>query len=367
MIKCPGCGERVSTMAGTCPHCGVYIAGNLKKCPDCGTYCLYSQRECPHCHSALSVVMEETFKREDQPGNAGQKNGDINPPKRKNKSAIVSIAFLVIVILATGGLYYLNCKNDAEREEAEFASLENTTNPEYYNDFLAKYPESVHCQEVKERLNILLDETAEWEKLMQNINRSEIEKFINAHPYSKRLHICEDMIDSIDWAKAQKIHTEEAIVNYLNEHPNGKYAEEASLQKNELGLTRITVQDKAVIRSTLESFFTIAMSKQDVSLISDAILGKMENFCGTQDATPEQIIAFAQNKMATDVLGLHYTIQDDLAVRKQTISDGTTGYAVNFTVQEIISRSDTNKPSTQSYNVSALLNAEHKIIRMYIR
>ena len=130
---------------------------------------------------------------------------------------------------------------------------------------------------------------------------------------------------------------------------------------------RITPQDKAILRGSVENFFTVAMSKQDVALISEAIPEKMEDFCGTQDATPDQIVAFAKNKMAADVMGLHYTIGDDFAVRKQTVSDGTTGYAVDFTLQELISRSDTNQPNAKSYKVSALLNADHKIIRMSIR
>ena len=130
---------------------------------------------------------------------------------------------------------------------------------------------------------------------------------------------------------------------------------------------KITAQDKAIIRNSLENFFTVAMSKQDLSLISEAIPEKMENFCGTQDATAEQIVAFAKNKMAADVLGLHYSIDNDFDVRKQTISDGTTGYAVNFTLQELISRSDTHQPSTKTYQVTALLNADQKIIKMSIR
>lgn len=367
MIKCPECGERVSTMAGTCPHCGVNIAGNLRQCPNCNEYCLNSQETCPNCGTDLSVVKEENL--EPQKEQAPQKATEIKEKnaKKNHKALVFSISFFVLLMLIIGGLYYLDYRNDVIREEREFARLEDTSTPEYYNDFLAKYPKSIHFQEVKDRLNILLDETEEWNKMMLNFSRAEIEKFMNAHPYSKRLHECEDIIDSIDWNDANKTNTEEAIINYLNTHPNGKYAEEASQKKNELSLMRITAQDKAIIRNSLETFFTIAMSKQDVSLISEAISEKMENFCGTQDATPEQIIAFAKNKMAADVLGLHYTIGNDFDIRKQTISDSTTGYAVTFTLQELISRSDTNQPSTKTYQVSALLNAEHKIIRMSIR
>jgi hypothetical protein len=353
-------------MAGTCPHCGINIADNLKQCPNCNEYCLNTQDKCPYCGTSLSIVTDEPIGQEEQENGATAENTK-KPEKKKNKPLIFSVFFAIALLVIIGGLYYLDYKNDIDREEREFTMLENTSNPEYYNDFLAKYPKSKHYKEVKERLNVLLDETEEWDKMTQNISRSEIEKFMTAHPYSKRIQTCEDMIDSIDWNEAKKKDTEEAIVNYLSMHPNGKYAEEASQKKNELGLMKITAQDKAFIRSSLENFFTVAMSKQDAALISEAIPEKMENFCGTQDATPEQIIAFAKNKMAADVMGLHYTIGGELTVRKQTISDGTTGYAVEFPLQEIISRSDTNQPGTKSYQVSALLNAEHKIIRMYIK
>ena len=364
MIKCPECGERVSTMAGTCPHCGIKIAGNLKQCPNCNEYCQNSQDKCPHCGTTLSVVTEEAIE---QDKNMQSTKTTKKTEKKSNKSLIFSISIATLLVLIIGGLILLDYKNSIDREEEEFARLEDTSNPEYYNDFLAKYPKSKHFKEVKERLNVLLDETEEWEKLIQNISRSEIEKFMNVHPYSIRKHVCEDMIDSIDWNEAKKLNTEEAIVNYLNVHPSGRYAEEASLKKNELGLMKITAQDKAIIRGALENFFTVAMSKQDISLISEAIIEKMENFCGIPDATPEQIVAFAKNKMATDVMGLHYTIGEEFSVRKQTISDGTTGYAVDFPLQEIISRSDTSQPGTKSYQVNALLNADHKIVKMSIK
>ena len=354
-------------MAGTCPHCGINIAGNLRQCPNCNEYCLNTQEKCPYCGTGLAVAEEENA--EPQTEQVQQENTEVKvqPATRNRKSLIFSISFAAVALIVICGLYYLDYKNDKDREEREYAMLENTSNPEYYNDFLAKYPKSIHYQDVKERLNVLLDETEEWNKMMQDISRAEIEKFMAAHPYSRRLHECEHMIDSIDWSDAKRTNTEEAIVNYLNTHPNGRYAEEASEKKNELGLMKITAQDKAIIRGALENFFTVAMSKQDVALITDAIPEKMENFCGTQDATPDQIVAFAKNKMASDVMGLHYTIEGDFDVRKQTLSDSTTGYAVTFSLQEIISRSDTNQPSTKTYQVSALLNAEHKIIRMSIR
>ena len=261
----------MSTMAGTCPHCGIKIAGNLKQCPNCNEYCQNSQDKCPHCGTTLSVVTEEAIE---QDKNMQSTKTTKKTEKKSNKSLIFSISIATLLVLIIGGLILLDYKNSIDREEEEFARLEDTSNPEYYNDFHPSANLPPACGFVK-------------------YSRGEIEKFMNVHPYSIRKHVCEDMIDSIDWNEAKKLNTEEAIVNYLNVHPSGRYAEEASLKKNELGLMKITAQDKAIIRGALENFFTVAMSKQDISLISEAIIGKMENFCGTPDATPEQMIALA--------------------------------------------------------------------------
>ncbi len=367
MIKCPECGERVSTMAGTCPHCGINISGNLRQCPNCNEYCLNTQSQCPYCGTELPALTEEPAEPQAEQTAPKTAEAQQKPATKSRKPLIIAMSVATVIMVIICGIYYLDYKNNKDREEREYAMLENTSNPEYYNDFLAKYPKSIHFQEVKERLKVLLNEGEEWDKMMQNLSRAEIEKFMNAHPYSMRLHDCQDLIDSLDWSDAKKLNTEEAIINYLNTHPNGKYAEEAAQKKNDLSMMKITDQDKAIIRGALENFFTAAMSKQDVAMIAESIPEKMENFCGTQDATPDQIVAFAKNKMASDVMGLHYTIEGDFDVRKQTLSDNTTGYAVTFSLQEIISRSDTNQPSTKTYQVSALLNAEHKITRMSIR
>ena len=70
--------------------------------------------------------------------------------------------------------------------------------------------------------------------------------------------------------------------------------------------------------------------------------------------------------MATDVIGLHYLISQQMNVRKESLPDGNIGFAVEVGVQETISRSDTNQPTSNLYHVTALINQEQKILRMNI-
>ena len=60
VIKCPECGQEVSTKADVCPHCGVAIKGNLKRCPKCNTIMLKEEEECPQCHAHFVAEKAET-------------------------------------------------------------------------------------------------------------------------------------------------------------------------------------------------------------------------------------------------------------------------------------------------------------------
>ena len=70
--------------------------------------------------------------------------------------------------------------------------------------------------------------------------------------------------------------------------------------------------------------------------------------------------------MAKDVIGLHYAIGQKMEVHKETLPDSNTGFSVEVELQETISRSDANLPTSNHYRVNALINQEQKIVRMNI-
>lgn len=364
MIKCPECGQNVSTMAGTCPHCGIKISGNIRKCPNCGDYCFNEQEECQSCGAKLSVIITDEAAK---PVKQETKTPQQPQEEKKQSHAPRFVIAVMLILVAIVAIYYLDIQKSNEKELRDYERLENVTNPEFYQQFLIDYPDSEHYTEVEDRMHKLMDEGDDWKKVMENKSKTELVKFMQTHPYSNRLRICEDMIDSIDWEEAMTLKTDEALDAYLAKHPEGRFAGEASEKKNEIAKMKISDQDKSLIRGKLESFFVSAMSKQDTGLIADAIPEKMTNFCGKEDATPEQIAEFAKNKMAQDVIGLHYLVGSDLNLRKITLADSSLGFAASFTLEETITRSDANQPSSKTYQVSATLNGELKIVKMNIQ
>lgn len=346
-------------MAGTCPHCGTNIAGNLRLCPDCGNYCFLSQDKCPNCGKDLPVASPQKEER---------KETVVEPKQKPRKSKWPFIVFaLICLILMCGGAYYYNMKRMEKKEQADYERLEGVTNPEFYQQFLIDYPKSKHYEEIEARMLVLQTEANDWKQLLKGINRSSISLFMQKHPNTLRQRACEDMLDSIDWQDALAIGNEEAITDYLSRHPSGRYVSDAAEQKNALLLAKVTPEEKALIRGTLETFFSKVISQQDIEAAKAAIPDTMISFCGKPNADAEAIVEYAKEKMAKDVIGLHYIIGQKMDVRKETLPDGNTGFAIEVNLQETISRSDTDQPSSNIYRVNALLNQEQKIVRMNIK
>ena len=363
IIKCPECRGQVSTMAGTCPHCGIKISGQLRQCPNCGSYCLLTQSQCPECKAALEPITEPQNEPQSQTETAGQVTKQPKPHKSKGPAIMAAVIALILLCV---GYYFYDQHRMQQEEQKDYERLEGITNPEHYQQFLISYPNSKHYDEINERMQVLLVEAKDWEQLLQGINRSSISLFMQKHPNSLRQRTCEDMLDSIDWQDALNIGNEEAITDYLSKHPSGRYASDAAEKKNTILLSKVTPSERAMIRGTLEAFFSKAIANQDMDAARAAIPDTMIDFCGKQNADAEQVIQYAKEKMAKDVIGLHYAIEQKMDVHKETLPDGNTGFAVEVKLQETISRSDTNQPSSNIYHVTALLNQEQKIVRMNI-
>ena len=281
--------------------------------------------------------------------------------------AVIKGILSLLLICLLGIVVYQYCQREKqEKEQADYKRLEGVTNPEFYQQFLIDHPDSEFYQEIEERMHVLQAEAEDWKQLLKSVKRTNIASFMQKHPNSLRRRVCEDMLDSIDWNEALTIGTEDAITDYLNRHPSGRYASDAAEQKNSILLAKVTPEEKAMIRGTLESFFSKAIANQDIEAAKAAIPDTMMNFCGKQNADAEAIVEYAKEKMAKDVIGLHYAIGQKMDVRKETLPNGNIGFAVEVNLQETISRSDTGQPSSNIYHVNALLNQEQKLVRMNI-
>ena len=172
IIRCPECNNEVSTSAEVCPHCGVRISGNIKMCPDCGAVSLKEEPSCKSCGASLlntPVIGTDNLRVEN---------------KRKKRSPIYIILLLAILAIAiTAALYYYVDINNKQRDEQEaYESVITVRDTALCNNYMERYPEGIHYNEVKELYLKLVSEAKDWNDACINGTRNGFIRFLKDRP-----------------------------------------------------------------------------------------------------------------------------------------------------------------------------------------
>ena len=260
LIKCPECGHEVSSKAEMCPHCGVKIAGNVKRCPICQRTVLMEATQCPHCQTHFERPAEILLEPGAEPSdtattivtatNAVTSNDSQSPtPAEESQEPYRTVPagpsvppkkgmpwyllLFIIVIVALGAyLYWDNFQQRRYSEEKAFELLRECNDPLNFEDFIARYPNSSHLDEVRAKLNELRQEDVVWSAVAKSNNVAELNGFIQSHPHSPFVKIAYHKIDSLDWREAEKAGTTAAYDKYIAAHEAGEYITEAFEARN---------------------------------------------------------------------------------------------------------------------------------------
>ena len=289
LIKCPECGNQVSTKAPYCPNCGVPILHNVKRCPICNSLALMDAEQCPHCEARFVITAlpseqpeppKQTGQHEDarnllstqahkqpvtsegtvlpapgsepklhvEPEGTQQSGKPVgtplseepeettnagSPQKPKKSSAPWWLLILAIILVAIGGFFYYEHQQHEATEEKDYERLQNCTEKENFQDFLNRYPESKHTDNVMARLQELQRIDNEWAVACENPSQEKLQQFIDQHPSSIYKAVAIHKIDSLDWMEADRRGTAAAYALYIGRHESGEHIEQAFIARDE--------------------------------------------------------------------------------------------------------------------------------------
>ncbi|MBO4661262.1 MAG: hypothetical protein J5630_00980 [Bacteroidaceae bacterium] len=236
MIKCPECGQRVSSMALTCPHCGVGIKGHLRECPMCGEWLLDDQPRCPECNSVVELKQADQNIPSDNDRNNQDDKDKQSSKKNKNSNTVIWVLVFLLLLIGIGVAWAFQAYSDYKEEERRMFE-----------------------EEMKER---------RLEEEKRNKEFAEIQRK-----------------DSLDWVYAQEVNTVASMDRYLQLHPRGNYMDEAMMKRDDLKRTEVTEEDRSRIRNILESRLTEASSRKPS--VGD-IIGIHYQISGDLSITKEQ-------------------------------------------------------------------------------
>ena len=295
------------------------------------------------------------------------KNGLTSPegttehtPKKKKHALVVGIIVVVVLLLIGGGAGFVVLKNSQNEGEQElFESLEGNENPEDYQAFLEKYPDGDYAPLVQKKLQALQDALEDWNRIALSERVTDFEKFKELHPdYAGFAHRCDLKIDSLDFVTAQKAGTPEAFAAYLQKHPEGRYASEASIAESTVKEAEVTPELKEEIIGVLNTFYA-GFQERDQEMICSNITPNMTRFLGHTNVSKAKVLSTIEGMFTEDIEAVRFVVGRDAEVECVPAAEKAEGekeYKVTFTVDQYIERNNEGK-TFSTYRGEAFLTA----------
>ncbi len=285
-------------------------------------------------------------------------NGDSSPNSSSQKKVLVIVACIVVGLLLVGGAtYFVLSGNSSSQEQLAYEILENNDNPQDYKAFLEKYPNSEHSDDVRLRLEKLEAMIAKWNSIALSDNVNDFISFKNTYSEAQQYtRLCDIKIDSLDFVTAQRLGTNEAYQRYLDVHPSGRYASEASLAQGSLRDQEVSDEARQQIVMVLTDFYN-GFSEQDESKICSNISSIMSTFLHKQNVSKSAVLTTIHNMFNEHIQACQFYVNRDLEITRQSDGSCSGVYVVTFTVDQHIERDNEGKTFGQ-YKCKAMVSEQ---------
>ncbi len=285
------------------------------------------------------------------------------PPKKHTWAYILVVGIILAAIVGLGAVYYFY--QSSQSEDKAYVMLEGNENVQDYEDYLKNYPNGPHAEEVRQRLEELKTMYADWTRIQNSEYATDFERFKESHPTSTLVKQADMKIDSLDWVTAQKLNTPEAMEEYLDKHPEGRYISEAGIAQNELANTQVSDAERQGISESLNGFFQAFANNDEASLFT-YITPTMTQFLSKRNATKADVGNIVKNTYSEDIENCSFVLNNDYQITKSVSSDGKVAYKVSFSVDQHIQRSGEGK-TFGSYTANATLTGDLKLSALTLK
>ena len=320
-----------------------------------------SDVENPSTTGGNSSYNNSTSQITDHNGQSGEPPSSLPPKKKTWVYVLVGIA--VAAVIGLGATYYFY--QSSQSEDKAYVMLEGNENVQDYEDYLKNFPNGPHAEEVRQRLEELKTMYADWTRIQNSEYATDFERFKEIHPTSTLVKQADMKIDSLDWVTAQKLNTPEAMAEYLDKHPEGRYISEAGIAQNDLANTQVSDAERQGISESLNGFFQAFANNDEASLFT-YITPTMTQFLSKRNATKADVGNIVKNTYSEDIENCSFVLNNDYQITKSVSSDGKVAYKVSFSVDQHIQRSGEGK-TFGSYTANATLTGDLKISALTLK
>lgn len=318
LINCPECGHQVSDKAPTCPSCGVEIAGKITSQP--------------------------------------------TPPvkKKKKKYWILLLVSFLIAAAICGVFYYFYYTAKSEKETEAYNYAITSEDPLVLQSFLDTYRDADDARRdsIRTRLAAVQQAARDWNDASASCSKTMIQEYLEKYPNSPHKGEALNKIDSIDWAKAKHLDTEEAYKEYAREHPNGAHVEDAEESLKNMRMKELQPDEITIVQNLFRRFFQ-SVNNEDDATLRTTLAEVLQSFQGEKNVSADRVVS---RMSATNRGEKNWHVMGDYQIQKKPTETEVPEYDVTFTAIHSDPYGHTKNPS--KYHVEAKVNSEGLIVEM---
>lgn len=327
-----------------CPKCGKMMSSMLDVCPECG-YNRNQQKGEAECVGGGTGENDLT-----------QTNADAPKKSSSSKKWIITMVILIILLVigAVVGVLYRNTL----MEQRAFDALQGSSNMQLYENYMVKYPDGRHIEEVKRLYAVVKQEYEQFYNEVYDAGRKALVDYMNENPESPYIRICEQRLDSIDWKEAKTENTVEAYEKYLAIHQDGMFVDDALEAKITAARMQISYEDRNLVRGAVENFL-LAMASGDPQRV-DALMSDKFVFGSQTNVNGQVVIDFYMQQFnQPDIIGVHFDVPDTLHItKKDTEMPGQYDFNVKAPIKAMVSRISVDSTTVQTLNMEANISPD---------
>lgn len=223
-------------------------------------------------------------------------------PSKGRAIGTVLLVTLVILALASAGAWYLFFRggDDAEervayerilryQNEQQLDSLGEALNS-YFDTYTS---DAFHYSQLKDLHDRFFTERADWQAAEKLHSLEAVRNFLDAHPDGLFRKQANHQFDSLAFVGACEENTREAFERYLAQFPDGTYVSEARKQLTDLDNVELTIEEKTSLKQTLDAHFD-ALAENDRAAMTSTLAEHVNSYIGKADPEMEDIYAYMQ-------------------------------------------------------------------------
>ena len=338
---------------------------------------LANQTVCPNCLESVSSKtprrqqnIEDTVTEQPQPEQSQPEQPEA--PKKKNHKSLWAtlIVALVIALGVTFVGYYFYQHTQRQNEQYAYENAIQSSEPAVLQNFLDIYTDApqAHRDSVTAHLEVLKQIDLEWTNALATRSKSAMLKYIQLHPNSIHVTEAKLVVDSLDWIQAANTNTLESYKTYMETHSDGLHYDDAKMNYDKLNERVVTPEEEQMISQLFNSYFN-SLAKDDENSLLATLGTVMHTFFNRQNVTKSDVVQYMKKlHEAADITGMNFLLNNDWKIDKiENIDTGELEYAVTFSVDQRIDRTDPDQERLATYKVSAKVSPEGKIVDLNMK